>query len=229
MFPIKTRYRLITAIVAPIICLLGIITGLAYLLAGIAYIPEKINDIENSTPYVPPKVASSIIHQLPYVEGILFGFNGLIFVHLMSSWKSEQEEAIKEMHKVEMEQFKYVAEEKAFSESSSKHKRPKTDYDFLIQMCLQKMDGYVKVYEDISRVIKVDVLTEIVILFFLVISVLTTFLAFGKIDETLGLDMFTFSFPLIFVFLTIVLNGLMVVGLGITRPIEHIYVLHEKK
>ena len=147
----------------------------------------------------------------------------------MSSWKSEQEEAIKEMHKVEMEQFKYVAEEKAFSESPSKHKRPKTDYDFLIQMCLQKMDGYVKIYEDISRVIKVDVLTEIAILFFLVISVLTTFLAFGKIDETLGLDMFTFSVPLIFVFLTIVLNGLMVVGLGITRPIEHIYVLHEKK
>jgi len=220
---------LIIAIVVPIICLLGIITGLAYLIAGIAYIPEKIDDIENSTPYVPPKVASSIIHQLPYVEGILFGFNGLIFVHLMSSWKSEQEEAMKEMHKAEMEQFKYVAEEKAFSESSSKRKRPKTDYDFLIQMCLQKIDGYIEIYEDISRAIKVDVLTEIAILFFLVISVLTTFLAFGKIDETFGLDMVTFSTPLIFVFLTIVLNSMMIVGLAITRPIEHVYFLHERK
>ena len=227
---IKTKYRLIIAIFVPLICLLAIVTGVAYLVANISYIPEKIDDIENSTPYVPHKIANSIIQHLPYVEGILFGFNGLIFVHLMSSLKSEQGEAVKGMDKAEMEQFKYVAEEKSFSsKSSSRRKIPKPDYDLLIQICQNKMDGYVRIYEDISRTIKVNTAIEIITLFSLMISVLTTFLAFGKINETFGLDAVTFMNPVVFVLVAFFSNSIMIVGLAVTRPIEHVYVYFEKE
>ena len=221
---------MIVAIFIPLICLLGIITGVAYLLANISYIPEEVDGMGNSTPYVSPKVVNSIIQHLPYVEGILFGFNGLIFVNLISSLRSEQEEVIKELNKAEMEQLKYVAEAKVFSsEPSSEPKRPKTDYDFLIQMCQSKMGGYVRIYEDVSRVIKVDVLIEFCILFFLVTSVLTTFLGLGKIDETLGLKAVTFMTPLVLILFAFLFNSIMIVGLARTRPIEHVYVEYGKE
>jgi len=218
--------------VVTLVCVLGgLFVGVDYVLERISYIPEKIDDIENTTPYIPPDAAKSIVQYLPQIEGILFGFSGLIFVHTMSSSKSLRQEVMKELYKVEMEQFKYVAEAKdILSESSSQPKKAKIDYDFLIQMCQEKMIEYIKIYKGINEAVKVGTLIEAVIVVLLGISFFATFLANGRINENIGLDVTTFRLPIVLVLGAVFLIGLSIISTAVNPvEIEEVIVEYEKE
>jgi len=210
--------KIVAAILSAVVATL-LLVGSAWVIVsfslGISYVPPEVYGKWNNMPYVNADVARVVIQYLPQVAGIVFGFNGLIFVHLLSSLRSSAELAFKNLLDAEIQQA-----EQAIRAPKS---RKSTEHDLLLGFYGHRLNRLKNEFNEKRNSILSLLVIEVLIVSFLVAAFLSVFSSMSEIDSTYGLSVLRFSSPLFLILLSIIFTALMMLAYGSTmRPVKFV-------